>query len=111
MEYLYRCYSYATNGEMRISIERFDITKRTKCGVWIDNHGAKKFINQNARKQWACKTKEEAKESFILRKESQIKILSGQLYNAKLALKILTDDKLSDKTNIQGGIPQNYFGI
>lgn len=49
MEYLYRYYSYSTNGEMRFIMDKFEITKRTKCGVWIDNYGAKKFVNQNAR--------------------------------------------------------------
>lgn len=102
MEYLYRYYSYSTNREMRFIMDKFEITKRTKCGVWIDSYGAKKFVNQNARKQWACVSEEKARHSFILRKRRQIQLLSAQLHNAEWALDAMVSGDNKIKNNQDG---------
>jgi hypothetical protein len=85
-------------GRVGISLMEFEIIKETKCGVWIltgycftsPNESIpkeyQKFVNLNANKKYACRTKEEAKESFIARKKRQIRILSAQIERARKAL-------------------------
>lgn len=60
----------------------YPVTRRTPKGAWIGG----KFVKLNARKKYACETLEDAIESFIARKEKQVKILTAQLETAKLAL-------------------------
>ena len=75
-----------------ICFKKYAIIKETKCGVWIcETYGKKRFINVNAKKQWACLTKELAIESFISRKNRQISILNSQLEQAKEHLKLAKD--------------------
>lgn len=70
-----------------IYCHEYSILKRTVKGIWIDIWGGqKKFINLEARKKFACLTREEALESFIARKKRQIRILTSQLLHAKEAL-------------------------
>lgn len=69
-------------GPLAIHLCEFLIIKHTKCGVWIEGP---KFINLQRNKTFACLTKEEAVVSFLARKTRQIKILSAQLEQAKLA--------------------------
>jgi hypothetical protein len=76
---------------VRIVLRTFPITKKTQQGAWIDLFEGlpgetPKFVLLTAKKKFACKTKEDALESFIRRKESQIKILSRQLTTARVAL-------------------------
>lgn len=64
----------------RIKLDKFEVIKHTKCGVWINLWGdKKKFILDNTHKKWACKTIEEAKISFIKRKEKQLDIYTNKL--------------------------------
>jgi hypothetical protein len=77
--------SRTTNG-IHVYFREFDVIKETPRGVWIDIYGAKRFVLKEARKRYACPSKEEAKESFKARKTRQIKILTKQLENAKRAL-------------------------
>lgn len=72
-------------GRTELYLHSYEVLKETPKGVWIQAYGTKKFILQNARKKFACPTIEEAIESFIARKKRQIRILSGQLENAKMA--------------------------
>jgi len=71
------------------SFTEFKILRRTKCGIWIDNHGTERFVLLDARKKFACLTRKDAVISFIARKRKQIKILKAQLYRAGTALEIL----------------------
>jgi hypothetical protein len=66
-------------GRVEVVLKTFDILRITKCGSWIEYQGRKKFVNHNARKQFANKTKEEAKTAFIARKKSQLRILQHQI--------------------------------
>lgn len=63
----------------------FRVVKRTKQGAWISQGfwGEPKFVRLTARKKWACETKEAALESFIARKNRQIRILKAQLERAQ----------------------------
>lgn len=92
------------SGNMRVHLEKYSIVKETKCGVWIDVsyslYGVGdivplsncKFVNLKCRKKYGCLTIEEAKESFIARKNRQIRILSYQLEDAQEALRIIKDE-------------------
>jgi hypothetical protein len=74
--------------QLKVNLHKYQIIKETPKGVWIKRNYIKdKFILLTAKKKFACRTKEEALESFIARKNRQIEILSGQLEIAKLAKK------------------------
>lgn len=80
-------------GQMEVHLHKFPVTKETKCGVWIDHYGTPKFILGSARKRFACPTIEEAKASFVARKERQASILSARLEDAHEALRLATNGK------------------
>jgi len=85
-------------GRVGINLIEFEVIRETRCGFWIATkycfnapgekipRNCQKFVNMNANKKYACKTKEEAKESFIARKRRQIQILSCGIERAKKAL-------------------------
>lgn len=78
---------------LRLELSKYAILKNTPKGAWIDlySHGTdKKFVNLTANKKFACRTEEDAKVSFMARKERQIKILEAQLHQARLALSMIT---------------------
>jgi hypothetical protein len=84
------------NSQVTVQLKTYDIIKITKCGVWIDymsynSNGNKKFINTNSTKQFACKSEELAKISFIKRKTRQISILQSQIDQAEAALDLITE--------------------
>lgn len=87
-EKLYRYHDFATTNGVGVQESEFPVTKETPCGYWIDWWGTKKWVSKTARKRFAYPTKEEAETSFIARKRCQIKILEGQLRQAKAALAI-----------------------
>lgn len=55
------------------------VIRETPKGVWLDVYGSERFVRRDARKRWACPTKEEAIESFRARKARQAKILRAKL--------------------------------
>lgn len=69
----------ARHGSM--SVETFDVTKHTPCGVWLESEvfRTRRFVLKTARKRYACPTFDEALESFIARKKRQRAILRHQL--------------------------------
>ena len=69
----------------------YPVVKSTLKGVWIDVWGKKKFILNDARKQWASPSPEKALESYQARKRRQIGILEHQLNRAKIALTLLPE--------------------
>lgn len=80
-----------------IVLSKYKIIKRTPKGAWIstcDWTDDKKFVLLIARKQYACETTEEAKQSFIMRKRRQLEILSTQLEHVKLALQQIEKSEL-----------------
>lgn len=79
---------------IKVHLNYYKVLKRTPKGAWIEywkNPNGKKFVNLTARKKFACDNEEDAKESFIARKNRQIKILKSQLKNAREALAIMQD--------------------
>lgn len=83
---------------IELNIEKYEIIKKTKKGVWIytgDVLGgikcfcnSKRFVLLSGKKRFAYPTKKEALESFKARKNRQIEILSHRLGNAKSALNL-----------------------
>lgn len=80
----------AEREELRTSAEitliRFPVLRKTPMGVWlnigfIDEH--KRFVLTKARKRFACPTIEEAKESFIARKQFQVRIYQSRAAKAQ----------------------------
>lgn len=58
----------------------FRVVKRTRCGARLE---CGRFVRLTAHKRWACQTQQEAIESFVARKNAQIRILSAKLERAK----------------------------
>jgi hypothetical protein len=70
-----------------VSVRKYLVLRHTAKGAWLhEGWGRERFVLRNAHKRWACPTEEEAIASFRARKERQIRILSGQLSNARAAL-------------------------
>lgn len=72
----------------RIGLREYHVIRTTPKGAWIDCNGGTKFVNLNARKKFACRTKEDAIESFIARKTKQKRILTEQLRHTDEALRL-----------------------
>jgi len=81
---------------VKIILKKFKVIKKTDCGAWVQKYeenqlfpdfcSDKRFVLLRARKKFAYPTIEEAKESFIKRKTSQIRIVKKQLQRAEIAL-------------------------
>lgn len=73
-----------------VFLHEYESVKETPCGVWICPNlyfpEKKKFINLTCEKQYASKTKEEAKIQFLYRKAAQLRILSKQILEVKASL-------------------------
>lgn len=85
-------------GDRRIWLSRYEILKTTAKGVWINAGGGKngKFVNLTARKQFACRSKAEAMQSFIARKQTEIRILDSRLEDARTFLKLAQEGKYDE---------------
>ena len=66
-----------TKYDIRLICDSYKILKETRCGVWIEideyNVQEKKFVNLEARKQFASRTIELALENFYHRKKRHLK--------------------------------------
>jgi len=76
---------YGTS-DPELVLRKYTVIRRTPKGAWIREYGRDRFVLLTARKRFACNTKDEALESFIARKEAQIRKLRGQLKKAKADL-------------------------
>jgi len=97
----YADYDFGPSTDVRL--HTFRITKTTAKGVWIDNHGKKKFVLLHGKKRFAYPTEEEALTSFIARKEMQQVILESQLKHVGNALRI-AEHKKGQEYGIQKNI-------
>ena len=78
---------------VHITCHEYRVVKHTPKGVWLytgdlNAHMGKRWCRRDAYKQFACPTKEEALDSFIARKERQIRILKRQTRDAEDALQL-----------------------
>ena len=80
--------------KLKIELHTYRIIRETPKGVWINDYGKDRFVLLTAKKKFACRTKEEALESFIARKNRQIGILSAQLEKAKLAKRFAKNNQI-----------------
>lgn len=71
--------------------EEYPIVKFTPQGAWIDVWGKQKFVLAGTFKKFACKTEEEAKESFFRRKAKQLKILKERIRGIEHAVRELKE--------------------
>ncbi|KWA83995.1 hypothetical protein WL29_21765 [Burkholderia ubonensis] len=73
---------------VQVSHREYTVTKVTPKGVWLSwgFGGSNRFVLLGARKRFAHPSKEEALESFMARKTSQIRILEKQLEHVRTAL-------------------------
>lgn len=71
--------------EHTVELTSYPVAKHTPCGVRLSTG---RLVLHNSQKKWACATIDEAKTSFIARKNRQIRILSRQLENAKNSKKM-----------------------
>jgi hypothetical protein len=78
-----------------VVLRTFEVTRQTPKGVWINYGHDKRFILENARKKFACATKEEALESFLARKKRQRSLLIRQLSDTNSAITIC--NKIKDE--------------
>lgn len=86
---------------MSVSLEKYRILSYTKCGVWISYAFRKKFVNLERVKKFACKTVEDAIDSYIARKKAQVRIYSARLKDAESALNIAKNMKEKGNFNEQ----------
>ena len=78
---------FITSSSLKLGLLCFRVQKTTPKGVWIlAEHGNNRFVLRDARKRFACPTKEEALASFIARKERQQHILQVRLERTVEAL-------------------------
>lgn len=96
VEYFYRIQESLSSDCASLICWDFPIVKRTRHGVWLWVWGAKRFVLTDARKKFACATKEEALISFQARKKRQIHILEHQLEKARRAFSQSLNYPLSD---------------
>jgi hypothetical protein len=85
-------------GDVAVSLQEYRVIKETPKGVWVQYGNSlfkeKRFVLRTARKRFAYPTKELAKESFIARKEAQIRINKDQIRRAEQALLYLERRKI-----------------
>ena len=73
--------------ELCVNVLEFDVIKTTPCGLIISTgFGSKRFINLNAKKQYAHLLLSDAYEAFFARKQKQLKILTNQLHDVEQAI-------------------------
>lgn len=81
-------------GDLRVELRTFTVIRETPKGAWIVAHSmdGPRFVNLHARKQYACRTLEEAAESFRARKQRQMRIHQAAVRRAQHALDIINKE-------------------
>jgi len=67
-------------------LKTYPVLKVTPKGVQLSVYGKRRFVRNDARKRFACPTKEEAIESFKARKAAQKRIYTARIKAADDAL-------------------------
>jgi hypothetical protein len=81
-------------GEIKVHLQEYRVVKETPKGVWLQQQSSfskfgdsdRRFVLKDARKRFACPTKEQAMESFEARKKAQIRIYTARIKRAEKAL-------------------------
>lgn len=86
-------------GRREVVLQCYNVLRRTPKGFWVDlGCGEKRIVNLEASKKFACLTKEDAMKSYIARKKRQVRLLSSQLRDAELFLKLALAGEKNDQT-------------
>jgi hypothetical protein len=82
------------NGRSAVQMREYPVLRHTERGVWLENWGDSphRFVLRDARKRFACPTREEAWESFRARKEKQLRLLTAQIAHVRRVLEMETND-------------------
>jgi len=76
-----------------LKLLQYNLISETPKGYWIENGYKKRWVSKTATKRFAYPTKEEAMQSFIARKKSQINILRAQMNEAEVLLYMAENNK------------------
>ena len=84
------------HGDTKVEESTYKVEKVTPKGVWIRqwwgvnsfSGSDKRFVLTDARKRYACPTKEDAMVSFLARKNRQLGILKAQTRRVEIAINI-----------------------
>ena len=82
---------------VEVTLLEFCVLKHTPKGVWLSpyphcatpNHDNARFVLNQSRKRYACATKEAARESYVARKQKQIRIYKARIQDAEDGLRAL----------------------
>ena len=87
------------SSKTRLLMQTYPILSVTPKGCWIHVHDRKRFVLDTSVKRFAHKTPTEAYQSFVARKQAQIRILKSRLERANTAEKQgrVAWDELLDK--------------
>lgn len=92
-EYLYR---YQNSGDV-VLLHTFPVIRRTPKGAWIHGYGVKpQFVLDGTKKRYAYPTKEEAKASFLARKQRQLGILKAQIKAVEASVQAMNEERIGD---------------
>jgi hypothetical protein len=99
-DYLQGTGGYDIHGEwepglayVALRLQTFPVLKHTPKGVWIrDSGGARRFIFHIWRKRYALPSIDEAKTSFLRRKERQAGIYEARAKSARTAIALMKKD-------------------
>lgn len=97
---LYRAEVHAYDDySVHVTMLRYPIVRRTRCGVWINTGYMTKlkFVNLQANKKWACESEDDAMVSLMRRKIRHVAILRAQLECATVELNALKAGATSEK--------------
>ena len=76
-------------GTLEVELRKYRVLSHTRKGVWIAGPRGDRFVLAGARKRFACPTIEDARVSFIARKERQRGIYRARMERAQKALDII----------------------
>ena len=73
-------YGDSLGSMMEVYLTKYRILRETARGAWVERFLDKpRFVLNESRKKFACRTVEEAKESFLARKRAQERILKSRI--------------------------------
>ena len=90
------CDVLLSTNRVDVEFKEYDVLSYTSCGVWISlGFGHKKFVNTKVKNKWACSYIEEARESFLNRKNNEIKVLEAKIARVNKAINIVKSGGIS----------------
>ena len=75
-------------GSLEIVLYRWEAIKHTPKGVWLELWGHKRFVLNKSHRRFACSTIDEARASFVARKNRQASIYEARAMTARQAIAV-----------------------